>query len=158
MVRRLPPLNALRAFEAAARHLSFTRAADELNVTQAAVSHQVKALEEWLGMPLFRRLNRSLLLTDAGQSYMPRLRDAFDTIDQATRGVNAHESGRTLTISTIDSFAAKWLVPRLGRFRAGHPENGKELRCDRHFVVLPAAGSRSKNQSPRRLGGIFGDP
>ena len=122
MVRRLPPLNALRAFEAAARHLSFTRAADELNVTQAAVSHQVKALEEWLGMPLFRRLNRSLLLTDAGQSYMPRLRDAFDTIDQATRGLNAHESGGTLTISTMDSFAAKWLVPRLGRFRARHPE------------------------------------
>jgi LysR family glycine cleavage system transcriptional activator len=120
--RRLPPLNALRAFEAAARHLSFTRAAEELHVTQAAVSHQVKALEERLGVLLFRRLNRALLLTDAGQAYLPAIRDAFDAIAQATRRLKAQETTGTLTVTTLDSFAAKWLVPRLGRFRARHPE------------------------------------
>ena len=87
MPRRLPPLNALRAFEAAARHLSFTKAAEELNVTQAAVSHQVKGLEERLGLPLFKRNNRSLLLTDAGQAYLPPLREAFDAIAIATEGL-----------------------------------------------------------------------
>src|SRR3546814_1234512 len=80
MARKLPPLNALRAFEAAARHLSFTKAASELNVTQAAISHQVKALEQHLGLTLFRRLNRRLVLTEAGQLYQPVLRDSFDAI------------------------------------------------------------------------------
>ena len=84
MARRIPPLTALRAFEAAGRHLSFTKAADELHVTQAAVSHQVKSLEEHLGLRLFRRLNRTLLLTDAGQLYLPPLTDAFEGIDRAT--------------------------------------------------------------------------
>ncbi len=120
MARRLPPLNALRAFEAAARHLSFTRAAQELNVTQAAVSHQVKALEARLGLVLFRRLNRALILTEDGQAYLPPVRDAFDAIAQATRRLEARQSGGVLTVSTMDSFAAAWLVPRLGRFRAAH--------------------------------------
>ncbi len=80
MARSLPPLNALRAFEAAARHLSLTRAAAELHVTPAAISHQVKALEIWLGVPLFRRLNRAILLTDAGQSCLKGLRDGFDRL------------------------------------------------------------------------------
>ena len=84
MGRRLPPLNAVRAFEAAARHLSFTRAADELNVTQAAVSHQVKGLEDRLGVQLFRRLNRGLLLTDAGGLYLRELEDILDRLEQAT--------------------------------------------------------------------------
>ena len=122
MARRLPPLNGLRAFEAAARHLSFTRAAEELNVTQAAVSHQVKALEARLGIALFRRLNRALRLTEAGQAYLPAVRDAFDAIAEATGRLEAHRSGGVLTVTTLDSFAAKWLVPRLGRFRAGHPD------------------------------------
>ena len=122
MARRLPPLNALRAFEAAARHLSFTRAAQELNVTQAAVSHQVKALEARLGLALFRRRNRALVLTEAGQAYLPPVRDAFDAIAQATRRLEARRSGGVLTVSTMDSFAAAWLVPRLGRFRAAHPD------------------------------------
>ncbi|MCH8038564.1 MAG: LysR family transcriptional regulator, partial [Proteobacteria bacterium] len=78
MARRLPPLNALRAFEAAARHLSFTKAAEELYVTQAAISHQIKALEATLDVQLFRRLNRRLMLTDAGQPYLPALTEAFD--------------------------------------------------------------------------------
>lgn len=122
MARRLPPLNALRAFESAARHLSFTKAAEELNVTQAAVSHQIKGLEEWLGLPLFRRANRALILTEAGQSYLPSVRDAMDMLTQATERLFRRDSAGTLTISTLPSFAAKWLVMRLGRFQARHPE------------------------------------
>ena len=122
MVRRLPPLNALRAFEAAGRHLSFTRAGAELNVTQAAISHQVKALEEHLGRPLFRRLNRALLLTEDGQTYLAELRPVFDMIDAATARLAAGDARGVLTVSVPPSFAAKWLVPRLGRFRAVHPE------------------------------------
>lgn len=122
MTRRLPPLNALRAFEAAARHLSFTKAADELHVTQAAVSHQIKGLEEWLGMPLFRRANRSLVLTEAGQAYLPSVRDAFETLAQATERLFRQDQTGSLTISTMPSFAARWLVLRLGRFQAAHPE------------------------------------
>ena len=121
-MRRLPPLNALRAFEAAARHLSFTKAAEELFVTQAAISHQVKALEETLGTPLFRRLNRRLMLTDAGQAYLPPLRDALDLIAAATARLKSMEETGSLTVSVLPSFAAKWLLPRLSRFRQRHPE------------------------------------
>ena len=119
---RLPPLNALRAFECAARPLSFTRAAGELHVTQAAVSHQVKALEDFLGFKLFRRLNKSLLLTDAGQTYGPALSEAFEQIRQATRRVLNSQDEGPLTVSVLPSFASRWLVPRLGRFRLAHPE------------------------------------
>lgn len=122
MPRRLPPLNALRAFEAAARHLSFTKAAEELFVTQAAVSHQVKALEEHLGMGLFRRLNRRLMLTDAGQAYLPALRDAFDGIERATRRLSVQESDNAIRVTTMASFGSRWLVPRLSRFRNLHPD------------------------------------
>ena len=87
MSPRLPPLNALRAFEAAARHLSFTKAAAELHVTQAAISHQIKTLEEWLGTPLFRRMNRRLTLTDAGQLYLKPVREAFDRLSEAIQTV-----------------------------------------------------------------------
>lgn len=121
-MRRLPPLNALRAFEAAAQHLSFTKAAGELNVTQAAISHQIRALEDWLGMPLFRRQNRALLLTDAGQAYLPAMRDAFDLMHQATAKLRQRDRSGALNVSTFTSFAAKWLMPRLGRFTSAHPE------------------------------------
>lgn len=121
-MRRLPPLNAIRAFESAARNLSFTRAAEELFVTQAAISHQVKALEEALGLTLFRRLNRRLMLTDAGQAYLPPLRDALDQIAQATTRLKSMEETGTLTVSVLPSFAAKWLLPRLSRFREKHPD------------------------------------
>lgn len=122
MGRRLPPLNAVRAFEAAARHLSFTKAAEELNVTQAAVSHQVKALEERLQVPLFRRLNRGLVLTGAGASYLRELEDIFDRLEEATKRLRASEAMGALTVSTSTSFAAKWLVPRLQRFRERRPD------------------------------------
>src|SRR6185503_496468 len=118
----LPPLNALRVFEAAARHLSFTRAAVELSVTQAAVSHQVKALETHLGFPLFRREPRRLLLTDQGQLYGQALRDVFGRLHEATARVLAPAGRQLLTISVIPSFAARWLVPRLGRLQALAPE------------------------------------
>lgn len=134
MARRLPPLNALRAFEAAARHLSFTKAADELNVTQAAISHQVKALEERLGMALFRRLNRALLLTDAGQSYLPPLREAFDQMAGATERLRARDARRALTVTTLPSIAAKWLVPRLGRFRHAHPDIDVRIDASLHLT------------------------
>jgi LysR family transcriptional regulator, glycine cleavage system transcriptional activator len=122
MRRALPPLNAMHAFEAAARQLSFTRAAAELHVTQAAVSHQVKALEEHLGVKLFRRLPRRLLLTDEGQSYARALGDAFSRLAEATARLHARDARRLLTVSVIPSFAARWLVPRLGRFRELHPD------------------------------------
>ena len=126
--RRLPPLSSLRAFEAAARHLSFTRAAAELHVTQAAVSHQVKALEDWLGLKLFRRQNRNVFLTEAGQSYLPAVREAFDGLSEATRRLRQRGGEGKLTVSVTLSFAAKWLMPRLGRFRRLHPDI--EFRID----------------------------
>jgi LysR family glycine cleavage system transcriptional activator len=122
MARRLPPLNALRAFEAAARHLSFTKAAEELFVTQAAVSHQIKALEAALDVQLFRRFNRRLMLTDAGQAYLPPLREALDGIAAATDRLRAAEQTGSLKVSVLPSFAAKWLLPRLSRFRDRHPD------------------------------------
>ena len=130
MGRRLPPLNAVRAFEAAARHLSFTRAADELNVTQAAVSHQVKGLEDRLGVQLFRRLNRGLLLTDAGGLYMRELEDILDRLEQATERLRSSEAAGLLTVSTGTSFAAKWLVPRLRRFRDRRPDIDVRIDAD----------------------------
>jgi LysR family transcriptional regulator, glycine cleavage system transcriptional activator len=136
LTRPLPPLNALRAFEAAARHLSFTRAAQELNVTQTAISHQIKALEERLGVPLFRRLPRGLLLTEAAQRYAPALRAAFAQIAAATEELSASDAGGALNLSTVPSFAAKWLVPRLGRFRAAHPEIDLRISASLRLVDL----------------------
>jgi LysR family glycine cleavage system transcriptional activator len=121
-MRRLPPLNALRAFEAAARHLSFKKAAEELHVTPAAVSHQVKALEDYLGVSLFRRLTRALALTKAGENYYPPVRDGFDRFASATGRLLAEEGAGPLTVSTTIAFAAKWLVPRLNRLHDEHPE------------------------------------
>jgi len=120
--RKLPPLNALRSFEAAARHLSFTKAAHELHVTPGAVSQQVKALEEYLGLTLFRRLNRALTLTQEAQNCLPALREGFDKLVQATQALTATETQNRLVISAAPSFASKWLVPRLGRFQQDCPD------------------------------------
>jgi LysR family transcriptional regulator, glycine cleavage system transcriptional activator len=138
MARRLPPLNALRAFEAAARHLSFTKAADELFVTQAAVSHQIKALEEALGVQLFRRYNRRLELTRAGQDYLPPLRDAFDMMAVATRRLRPDNESAQLKVSTLQSFATKWLIPRLARFHERHPEIDPMISTSHRLVDLEA--------------------
>jgi LysR family transcriptional regulator, glycine cleavage system transcriptional activator len=126
MRRRLPPLNALKAFEAAARHESFTRAAEDLCVTQGAVSHQVKALEAELGIKLFNRERQRLIITEAGREYLVVLRDAFDRISVGTERLVQRQSSGVITVSTSPDFAAKWLVNRLGRFAEMHP--GLDLR------------------------------
>ncbi len=140
MARRLPPLNALRAFEAAARNLSFKEAAAELNVTPAAISHQVKALEEHLGVALFRRLNRRLLLTDAGQAALPDLRVGFDKLAAAAERLGAHRARGLLTVSVEPSFAAKWLVRRVDRFAAAHPEIDLRIDATAELVWLGQDG------------------
>ena len=122
MSRRLPPLTSLRAFEAAGRHLSFTKAAEELAVTQAAISHQVKALEEHLDVALFLRLPRQLELTKAGKILLPVVRGAFDRIGECVAKLNKDVASAALTVKLAPSFAAKWLSPRLDDFRRKHPQ------------------------------------
>jgi LysR family glycine cleavage system transcriptional activator len=114
-------LNWLRSFETAARHLSFTRAAEELNVTQAAVSQQVKALENNLGIPLFRRVHNRLFLTYAGQAWLPKLRAGFDLLASGTEELHIYDQGASLTVRLPSSFSIQWLVPRLDRFHARFP-------------------------------------
>jgi LysR family glycine cleavage system transcriptional activator len=122
MANRLPPLNALKAFEAAARHLSVKKAAAELSVTPAAVSHQIKALEQYLGVQLFHRQSRALELTEAARACLPKLREGFDNLAQAVERLRAHKGGGMLMVSAAPSFAARWLMPRLHRFLDLHPE------------------------------------
>jgi LysR family glycine cleavage system transcriptional activator len=123
MKRRLPPLNSLRAFESAARHLSFTRAADELAVTQSAVSHQVNALEAWAGVPLFKRQGRAMVLTEAAVKFLPAVSAALDQIALAGRKLQAVDPTHGwLTVAVMPSFAAKWLVPRLADFHEKNPD------------------------------------
>ena len=134
----LPPLSAIRAFEAAARHLSFTRAAEELGMTQAAVSYQIKLLEERLGAPLFLRGPRGVALTETGQRLAPvitealaKLRAAFDEFSDAAGGV--------LSIATLSSFATNWLVPRLGAFQLAHPDIAVKLDVSQELVDFTRA-------------------
>ena len=134
LIRRLPPLNALRAFEAAARHLSFSAAASELHVTPAAISHQIKALEDDLGVKLFRRLNREVQLTDAGQACLPGLRDGFDRITEAVGLALRQDAGGILTVSSSPAVAAKFLVPRVEKFRTLHPEIDLRVDASMHLV------------------------
>ena len=134
MPRRLPPLNALKAFEAAARHESFTRAAEELCVTQGAVSHQVKALEVELGLKLFNRERQGLAITEAGRSYFEVIRDVLDRIAAGTERLLQRQSAGTLTVSTSPNFAAKWLVHRLGRFAESHPGIDLRVSASLHHV------------------------
>lgn len=121
-LRRLPPLTALRAFEAAARHLSFVKAAAELSVTPAAVSHQVKALEADLGRALFSRLANGLALTDDGRALLPGLTEGFDHLARAASLTADRETAGRLTISVLPSLAVCWLAPRLPDFHRRHPE------------------------------------
>src|SRR5438105_4681174 len=121
MTSRLPSLNGLRAFEAAARHLSFTNAAAELNVTQTAISHQIRRLEEELGIRLFIRQNRALALTAEAKEYLPGIRAAFNDLRLATDRLLRKDNDHVLTVSTLASLAAKWLLPRLSAFQEAHP-------------------------------------
>lgn len=122
MAQRLPPMNALRAFEAASRHLSFSNAADELHVTHGAVSRAIRQLEDDLGQALFRRSTRSVNLTTTGEIYAQEVRLILDRLARATARARASASDDAINISTLDSFASKWLLPRLRHFRELHPD------------------------------------
>ena len=130
----LPSLNGLRAFEAAARHLSFTRAAAELNVTQTAISHQIRRLEEQLGIRLFERRTRELLLTREAAAYLPAVQGAFEELRQATARLQRPARGGMLTVSTTASLAAKWLVTRVAAFQDANPGIEVRISTSSHLV------------------------
>jgi LysR family transcriptional regulator, glycine cleavage system transcriptional activator len=132
MARRLPPLNSLKAFEASARNLSFTKAAEELFVTQAAISHQIKLLEEHLSIKLFMRRNRSLLLTEEGQSYYLDIKDIFINLHDATERLLNRGAKGSVTIALTPSFAIQWLVPRLSDFSQQHPDIDIRIKAQDH--------------------------
>jgi LysR family transcriptional regulator of beta-lactamase len=134
------PLNALRAFESSARHLSFTRAALELNVTQAAVSQQVRSLEERLGTTLFKRLPRGLGMTDEGLALRPVLTDAFDRIEAVLKQFDGGHFHEVLTVGAVGTFAVGWLMPRLKSFRAAHPFIELRLLTHNNLVDLATEG------------------
>ncbi|WP_047337346.1 LysR substrate-binding domain-containing protein [Pseudomonas protegens] len=140
MLRPHLPLNALRAFEASARHLSFTRAAIELCVTQAAVSHQVKSLEGQLNVTLFKRLPRGLMLTSEGETLLPVLRECFDRIAQTLGRFEGGHYREVLTVGAVGTFAVGWLLPRLGDFQARHPYVDLRLSTNNNRVDVAAEG------------------
>ena len=140
MIRRYLPLNGLRAFEAAARHASLTKAAIELNVTPAALGHQVKGLEERIGATLFHRLPRGLALTDEGQALLPVLRDAFDRMAAALARFDDGRGRELLSVGAVGSFAVAWLLPRLARFEAAHPEVDLRLSTNNNRVDIAEEG------------------
>lgn len=130
-MRRLPPLHSIRAFEAAARHLSFNRAAEELHVTPSAVSHQIRTLEEHLGVKLFDRLTRRVVLTRDGQAFLPAVRGALDQIGAAAERIQSNRDDGSLTVQASPNFATEWLVPRLLGFQAEHPDIEVKLMTTR---------------------------
>ena len=138
MPTRLPSLNGLRAFEAAARHLSFTLAASELNVTQTAISHQIRRLEDELGVKLFIRQNRALTLTPEAKDYLPGIRAAFNDLRLATDRLLSKDD-RVLTLSTLASLAAKWLLPRLASFQQTHPDIDVRITTSTSLVDFRSA-------------------
>lgn len=140
--RRLPPLTALRAFEAAARHLSFKHAATELSLTPTAISHQVRQLEEHLGVRLFARGTRRVDLTPAGQSLFPALRDGLDAIARAVQVVRPRTQPRALVLSTTMAFASRWLLQRLARFAATHPDIALHLHTSDEPIDLQGGAAQ----------------
>ena len=140
-MRRLPSLNALRAFEAVGRHLSVSGAADELNVTPAAVSHQVKGLEAALGVSLLQRLNRAVVLTEAGQLCLPLLSEGFDRLSDAVAKLETRGKTGVLTVSVTPGFAAKWLVPRLERFTEANPAIDVHINATMEVIDLKRGGA-----------------
>lgn len=140
MDRAQLPLNALRAFEAAARHLSFTRAAEELCVSQAALSHQIKGLEARLGVALFRRLPRGVALTDEGSALVPVLRDSLDRIGAVLDLFGSGQVREVVTIGVVATFATGWLLPRLDRFRLAHPGIDLRILTNNNRVDLAGEG------------------
>lgn len=141
MAYRLPPLSALRAFEAAARHLSFKLAAQELHVTPGAVSQQIKQLEEYLGLALFVRQTRAVRLTPAGEAMLPKLREGFACLAAAVESTRVGKSGGRLAVTAPPSFASRWLIPRLARFTGAHPEVSLRLSSSVGNIDVGATGS-----------------
>lgn len=133
VAERLPPLNTLRVFDAVVRHMSFTRAASELGMTQAAVSYQIKLLEERVGAPLFQRLTRKLVLTDAGRRLAPVVEDVFQRLRAAFSSLSGRNDG-VLAISSVITFTTNWLVPRIGKFQMAWPEIAVRLETDSRLV------------------------
>jgi LysR family glycine cleavage system transcriptional activator len=133
-LRRLPNLAALRAFEAAARHENFSRAAEEIHVTHGAISHQVRALEEELGVPLFARYGKRIAITQEGERFAATLRKALTDIAAAAVALKDNAKQKRLTITSLPSFAARWLSPRLGRFIEQHPELEVMLQSSNHLT------------------------
>lgn len=140
MAYRLPPLNSLRLFEAAGRHLSFKLAAEELNLTPSAVSHGIASLEDWLGVALFARGHRSLALTTAGRAYLPRIRDVLQQLAGATESVPGRKPTGRLSVSVAPSFGLRWLIPGLPRFHERHPNIEVSLDTARRQVEFPRDG------------------
>jgi LysR family transcriptional regulator, glycine cleavage system transcriptional activator len=140
MEQRLPPLNALKAFESAARHLSVKLAAEELCVTPGAVSQMLKTLEAHLGVRLFERVPRGIYLTDAGRDYLPSVRNAFRQIAEASRRVAASNDVGTLTVSVTPFFASAWLVPRMASFQRAHPEIDLQIVANNALVDFARSG------------------
>ena len=138
--RPLPPLDLLRGFESAARHLSFTRAGAELFLTQSAVSRQIQALEEFLGVALFERRHKALALTEAGQAYYRTVAASLDQLREATRRLRSARTGHVLTVTTTVSFASIWLVPRLIRFRKDHPRVDVRIAATHEVVDMEREG------------------
>jgi DNA-binding transcriptional LysR family regulator len=138
--RPLPPLDLLRGFESAARHLSFTRAGAELFLTQSAVSRQILALEEFVGVPLFERRHKALVLTEAGQAYYRVVAAALEQVREATRRLREVRKGHVLTVTTTISFASTWLVPRLARFRREHPSVDVRIKATHEVVDIDREG------------------
>lgn len=134
MSQQLPPLNALRAFEAVARHRSFTKAANELNVTRAAISHQIKYLEDYLGFELLERKSRSIVLTRGAEIALPKLRLGFDKLAEAVRLLRGEKQIDRLTVWAASSFASKWLVPRLHHFSHKYPEIDMQISSNTALV------------------------
>ncbi len=139
-VRDLPPLDLLRGFESAARHLSFTRAADELFLTQSAVSRQILALEEFLGVKLFERSHKALTLSAEGRTYLRAVSPALDDVREATRVLREPRGANVLTVTTTVSFASIWLVPRLARWRKAHPGVDVRITATHEVVDMERAG------------------
>ena len=153
MTARLPSLNGLRAFEAAARHLSFTQAASELNVTQTAISHQIRRLEEELGIRLFIRQNRALALTPEARDYLPGVRAAFNDLRLATDRLLRKDDDHVLTVSTLASLAAKWLLPRLTAFQEAHPGIDVRITTSTAWSTSSATTSMPRSATAAAMAG-----
>ena len=140
MSRRLPPLPAVRAFEAAARHGGFQRAGEELHVSAGAVAHQVKQLEAWLGVDLFRRLARGVVLSTAGQRYADALQPLLNGLEEVSQATRRQSDERVVTVTSVPSLVTNWLMPRLGRLREQHPEIDMRILSSVHTVDFQREG------------------